>query len=150
MKSDKKSNVPKWIGSERASDYFLLKTNLPDLFQKAGLDDPIWKDWMEINDCERKFPSDIKLSLFQQIIVIQALRPDRLQTVMREFSCKILNLKDISPSSTNIRHIYEKETVASEPILIIISAGSDPSDELRELAESTIGKNSYHEVFFLV
>lgn len=103
---------------------------------------------MDINDCERKFPSDRKLSLFQQIIVIQALRPDRLQTAMRDFSCKVLNLKDISPSSTNIKHIYEKETTATEPILIIISPGSDPSEELRELAESTIGKNSYHEVTF--
>ncbi len=42
--------------------------------------------------------------------------------------------------------LYETETVANEPILIIISPGADPSQELAELAESVVGKQCYHEV----
>jgi dynein heavy chain 2 len=84
--------------------------------------------------------------MFQQILIIQALRPDRLPIVMKEYSCKLLNIKDISPSTSNIRYIYENETVATEPVLILVSPGSDPSEELRELAESVVGKQAFHEV----
>lgn len=120
------------------------------MFQKAALDDEsAWRKWIDINDCERGFPSDKRLTVFQQILIIQALRPDRLQIAMRDFACKILNLKDISPSTSSIKHIYETETVSAEPVLIIISPGSDPSEELRELADSVVGKQSYHEVIFI-
>jgi dynein heavy chain 2 len=84
--------------------------------------------------------------MFQQILVLQVLRPDRLQIAMKEFVCRVLNVKDISPSTTNIKYIYEAETTASEPVLFIISPGSDPSEELRELADSVVGKQRYHEV----
>ena len=120
---------------------------MPDLYQKAGIDDDsTWRKWADTSDCEKNFPSDKRLTSFQQILIIQALRPDRLQIAMRDFACRVLNLKDISPSSTNIRVIYEHESTAAEPILFIVSPGSDPSEELKELAESVVGKQSYHEV----
>lgn len=120
---------------------------MPDLCNKAGLEeDSSWRQWSEISDCEKNFPQERRLTPFQQILIIQALRPDRLQVAMKEFACRVLNLKDISPSTTSIRYIYETETIAAEPILVIISPGSDPSEELRELAESVVGKQSYHEV----
>ncbi len=126
---------------------YFIKNNLPDLFQKAGLDDhSTWKRWTEINDCELNFPTEKRLTFFQTVLVVQALRPDRLQNSMRNFSCKLIGIKDISPSTTNIKMLYETETIASEPILIIISPGADPSQELSELAESVVGKQAYHEV----
>ena len=147
IKTEKKANVPKWVETERASDFAMLRTNLSELYQKAGLDDEgVWRRWAEVNDCEKNFPSDRRLTLFQQILVIQALRPDRLQIAMKDFACKVLNLKDISPSTTNVKHIYEAETTAAEPILIIISPGSDPSEELRELADAVVGRQCYHEI----
>lgn len=147
LKSDKKASVPKWIEGERSADFLLLKNNLPELYQKANLEDEgLWRRWMQINECEKQFPSEVRLTLFQQILVIQALRPDRLQVAMKDFACKLLNLRDISPSMTNIKYIYESETVPTEPVLIIISPGSDPSDELRELAEGVVGKDSFHEI----
>jgi len=39
-----------------------------------------------------------------------------------------------------------EDSVASEPILIIISAGADSSQELKELAQQTIGLDKYTEV----
>jgi dynein heavy chain 2 len=136
------------IQSKIKSKFIILtKNNLQDLYQKAGLDDEsTWRQWIDINECERSFPSDRRLTLFQQLLIIQALRPDRLQIAMKDFACKILNLRDISPSTSNIKIIYESETLPTEPILIIISPGSDPSEELRELAESVVGKQSFHEV----
>ena len=147
IKAEKRTNVPKWVEAERVADFSLLKTNLPELCQKAGLDEEaVWRRWADSNDCEKNFPSDRRLTLFQQILVLQALRPDRLQIAMKDFACKVLNLKDISPSTANVKYIYEAETTAAEPILIIISPGSDPSEELRELADTVVGRQAYHEI----
>ena len=58
----------------------------------------------------------------------------------------ISDMKELSPPNVNMRRLYETETQASEPILIIISAGADPSQELEELAKQTIGAEKYHQV----
>ena len=65
---------------------------------------------------------------------------------MRSFVCDILGIKDISPETLNLKKLYSKETISTEPILIIISPGADPSAELRDLAIEITGKERYSEV----
>lgn len=55
-------------------------------------------------------------------------------------------MKELSPPNVNLKRLYEQETQASEPILIIISAGADPSQELQDVAKETIGLEQYHQV----
>jgi dynein heavy chain 2 len=52
----------------------------------------MWSNFSRSNECEKEFPSAIekKTSLFQQLLVVQAIRPDRLQTAMGLFACKAL------------------------------------------------------------
>lgn len=80
------------------------------------------------------------------MLIIQTFRPDRLESAMRNFACEILGIKDISPETLNLKKIYAKETISTEPILILISPGADPSTELRDLAFQTIGKEKFAEV----
>lgn len=54
-------------------------------------------------------------------------------------------MKELSPPALNLRRLLP-ETMATEPILIIISPGADPSQELLELVKNTIGHTNYHEV----
>lgn len=54
-------------------------------------------------------------------------------------------MKELSPPPLNLRRLYT-ETLEWEPVLIIISPGADPSQELAELAAETIGRDNYHEV----
>lgn len=54
-------------------------------------------------------------------------------------------MKELSPPPLNLRRLYS-ETMEWEPVLIIISPGADPSQELAELAAETIGRDNYHEV----
>lgn len=54
-------------------------------------------------------------------------------------------MKELSPPPLNLRRLYS-ETVEWEPVLIIISPGADPSQELAELAAETVGRDNYHEV----
>jgi dynein heavy chain 2 len=65
---------------------------------------------------------------------------------MKQFVCDLLGIKDISPETLNLRKLYTKETISTEPILIIISPGADPSAELRDLAMEITGKDRYSEV----
>ena len=74
-----------------------------------------------------------QISPFQHVLLMQALKPERLVSAMESFVVKTLNLRELSPPALSLKHLYS-ETMAAEPILIIISSGSDASEELRELA----------------
>lgn len=60
-----------------------------------------------------------------------------------------VELKALATSSVNMKRLM-KETSNKEPILIIISSGSDPSQELQELATQTVGNERYHQVCVFV
>lgn len=49
---------------------------------------------------------------------------------MFKFICEILHEKDISPPSLILMQLYREETSNTEPILFIVSPGSDPSREI--------------------
>lgn len=78
------------------------------------------------------------------MLVIQALRPDRLQSALETFALKALGLKELTPSSINLKHLHKEQAV--EPVLFIVSAGADPSTELEELAKEAVGEGHYHQV----
>lgn len=57
-----------------------------------------------------------------------------------------LDLQELSPPTVNLKKLYEQETLPEEPILIVISPGADPSQELQDLASEAIGHDRYHQV----
>ena len=54
--------------------------------------------------------------------------------------------QNIQPSPFALSNLYESETTCTDPVLFIISPGSDPSAELQEFAEQVIGRSGYHEM----
>ncbi|XP_053095782.1 cytoplasmic dynein 2 heavy chain 1 isoform X3 [Pangasianodon hypophthalmus] len=141
-------HIPSWIDQERHTAVALLKSTFPALYQSLCLGDAdLWLSFSQSSVCEQEIPSSIakKISLFQQVLVVQALRPDRLQSAMANFASHTLGMKELSPPPLNLRRLYG-ETVETEPVLIIISPGADPSQELQELANHTVGLERYHEV----
>ena len=89
-----------------------------------------------------EFPIQIskQVTPFQQVLFVQALKPERLVSAMESFVVKTLNLRELSPPALSLKHLYS-ETMETEPILIIISSGSDPSEELRDLATRFLYNN---------
>ena len=88
-----------------------------------------------------------KLSSFQKVLLVQALRPDRLVSSMELFACESLRLRgaeQLSPSAVALRDVV-RETRADEPVLVVVSPGSDPSEELRALA-AAMRVPAMHEV----
>ncbi len=59
--------------------------------------------------------------------------------------CVSTGMRELSPPPLNLKRLFG-ETLESEPVLLIISAGADPSQELLELASQIVGRENYHEV----
>uniref|UniRef100_A0A0L8FKZ3 Dynein heavy chain region D6 P-loop domain-containing protein n=1 Tax=Octopus bimaculoides TaxID=37653 RepID=A0A0L8FKZ3_OCTBM len=127
----------------------ILKYNFSELYGKLNFQGSnLWTPFLHSRCCEQEFPKAVEnnLSKFQRLLVIHAVRPDRLQTAMTQFACWVLGLKDLAPPTFNLKKLFTDETVATEPILIIISPGADPSHDLQELASQTIGSDRYYQV----
>ncbi|VDL94656.1 unnamed protein product [Schistocephalus solidus] len=141
--------LPSWVPVDRTIAMCNLKVcflkhyfeaGQPELYERLLFDNgDIWSRWMTSRDAEEgRLPaalSDLPLTPFQVLLVIQALRPAELQRSMKQFA------KNVS-----LQRLYNTETRAEEPILIIISPGADPSQELAEAAQASIGKGNYNEV----
>jgi len=71
-----------------------LQSNLGKLYQTLGLEDSgLWSNFARSSQCEQEVPSTVekRISLFQQVLLVQALRPDRLQSAMSLFACRTLS-----------------------------------------------------------
>lgn len=88
---------------------------------------------MDSPECENKFPAHCELTDFQKLLVIQALRPDRMYSFISQVVLRITGLKTIDPTILELSHIF-KESNNQEPILLLAMSGTDPSIELRDLA----------------
>uniref|UniRef100_A0AAV2J329 Cytoplasmic dynein 2 heavy chain 1 n=1 Tax=Knipowitschia caucasica TaxID=637954 RepID=A0AAV2J329_KNICA len=144
----KKEDFPSWIDQERHAAVAILKATFPGLYQSLCLSDAnLWLSFSRSSQCEQEMPSSIvkKISAFQQLLLVQAIRPDRLQSAMVAFASQTLSMKELSLPPLNLRRLYA-ETLEAEPVLIIISPGADPSQELAELATETVGRENYHEI----
>ena len=95
---------------EQVAPIVQLTTNFPVLFNNLDLhSESLWAQFSRSSQCERDFPQTVakKITLFQQLLAIQALRPDRLQTAMSIFAARSLGLKELSPpTGTNLRRLY--------------------------------------------
>ncbi|KAI1893942.1 hypothetical protein AGOR_G00128840 [Albula goreensis] len=143
-----REQIPSWIDQERLGAVAMFKNTFPALYQTLSLsDEDLWLSFSRSSTCEQDFPPSIakKISPFQQVLVVQAIRPDRLQSAMAFFASQALGMRELSPPPLNLRRLY-RETLEIEPVLIIISPGADPSQELLELAGETVSRENYHEV----
>ncbi|KAJ3130163.1 Cytoplasmic dynein 2 heavy chain 1 [Nowakowskiella sp. JEL0407] len=146
---EKGINVPSWVPQELTMMFKSLQTKLPNLVQTAGMSDvEAWSRWIKRATCELEFNSSSmkRISPFQKLLIIQKFRPDRLMSAMNNFVCSVLGIESLAPPTLNIKKIYEEESICTEPILFITTAGTDPSQELRDVASQTIGIDKFHEI----
>ncbi|CAM1329611.1 Uncharacterised protein at_DN1743, partial [Pycnogonum litorale] len=144
-----KHSLPRWIDEDRTLAVGLLRSTFPTLYQTLQLEDEgTWMEFSRSNQCEVEMPTAVarKLTLFQQLLLIQALRPDRLQSAMILFVTRVLGVKQLSPSTLSLKKLHQTESICTEPILMIVSPGADPSQELQELATQVVGDSNYMQI----
>jgi hypothetical protein len=72
---------------------FFSQGNFPKLYQALDCEDAgLWANFARSSHCEEEFPAavDKRCTPFQQVLLCQAARPDRLQSCMSLFACRSL------------------------------------------------------------
>ena len=114
------------LGEDRLPSISKLRANFPTLFETLQINDnSVWSAFSRSNMNEdEELPIQLakKISHFQKVLVIQALRPESLVSAMETFVQKALGLKELSPPALSLKNVY-RETTNSVPVLIIISSG---------------------------
>ena len=71
----------------------LFQANFPKMYQQLDMDDGgLWSNFARSSHCEQEFPGSVekRCTPFQQVLLVQAARPDRLQSSMGLFACRAL------------------------------------------------------------
>ena len=75
--------------------FYFQQQTFPNLYELLNLDDlTLWSSFARSSHCELDFPVQLhqKLSPFQQLLIIQAARPDRLESAMVNFTSRALGM----------------------------------------------------------
>lgn len=83
---------------------------------------------------------DRKLTTFQKMIVLKAIRPDKMTMAIQNFICEKLSKEFIEPPIFNLAKSFKDSSVTT-PLIFILSTGSDPvADFLRFAEEMNMNK----------
>lgn len=141
-------DTPRWVPSERANSYSSLVSEFPELCEKLKFSEAEseWQKWIEkpTPEASSAWPQleDFKISQLQRVLVLQALRPDRVISALEKLvinsfkNPKVLSLRDLMTSENESTFVF------------IVTPGSDPSIELKEIALEleTVGEENYIEL----
>lgn len=146
IEPDARIAVPAWISTDRMQATQQFLSVCPSLANALGLENfGTWDRWHHSGTPEAKLPDAVhsKLSAFQRLLTVQALRPDRIESAMSVFVCEMLGMSSLAPASGQLMEIYENESSATEYILMVTTPGADPSQELEEFARSVVGADNF-------
>lgn len=144
-----KQAAPRWVPKDREEAFKMLAGTQNILVSTLQFDNEgVWAAFMQSSTPERDFHAAVvqRTSSFQRCMVVKALRPDRLESAMQLFVSEAFGGQQIQPAPFALRSLYESESNCTEPILFIITPGSDPSTELQEFAETVVGRQNFHEL----
>jgi dynein heavy chain 2 len=137
---------PSWAPSERKDAFRVLSEQLPHLVNALELENSAkWQRFASSLEAERDLPVLRGVTPFQKVLIVQAFRPDRLQSAILQFCTDMLRIESVSPPPLSLAALYE-ECGPSTPLLLISSPGADASKELQEYAAKTVGAGNYEEL----
>ncbi|XP_070190635.1 dynein axonemal heavy chain 1-like isoform X2 [Littorina saxatilis] len=74
------------------------------------------------------------LDSFQKILVMKALRLDKVTNAMQDYVAGNLGQRFIEPQATDLAAVF-KESSPTTPLIFVLSAGTDPAADLYKFAE---------------
>ncbi|XP_053409478.1 dynein axonemal heavy chain 11 [Nycticebus coucang] len=109
-----------------------------------------WRKWVE-SECpeKEKLPQEWKKkSLIQKLIILRAMRPDRMTYALRNFVEEKLGAKYVERTRLNLVKAFEESSPAT-PVFFILSPGVDALKDLEILGKRlgfTIDSGKFHNV----
>lgn len=143
----RKNPNPIWV-TEKIWDDICRLDQIPEL--SAFIDDFTinLKDWRKyydhVNPHLEKMPSfwDTKLTRFEKLLIIHAIRPDKITAAIREFVSIEMGKAYVTPPPFDISRSVEDANCLM-PLIFILSPGADPMSSLLLYAE----KMGFDETF---
>lgn len=141
-------NAPSWADSAQKRSLNILGMVCSDLVGSIDFSCEEWSNWGTEMECELHFPAMTHVSAFRRLLIIRALRPDRLLPAISEF-CRIeLDVASLSPEPIKLADLWELHK-AEHTFLLIATPGTDPSNDLKDLAEKEVGLHRYVVMIFI-
>ena len=139
-------NPPSWLPEERKVFYNTLNKYFPDLSQIISENER----WFKCDLPEEEFNllgrSGANLSELDKFLMIQVIRPDRMESTLKNFISSMLNIESIVPTPMTMNKYLEVNKDNKIPIMFLTTLGSDPSKDLEELAVKEVGRENYIEI----
>jgi len=147
--SEAPSSAPSWCPPDRAAALQILRAAFPrvdDVWQLTK--DALWTTWVGSDKCEESFDGSVysRMSSFQRVLLIQAVRPDRLESALTQFACEAMGVSSLSPPPLSLARLHG-DAEAKVPILFITTPGADPSLEIEDFAKQ-FAADSYPSMSF--
>ncbi|XP_028968661.1 cytoplasmic dynein 2 heavy chain 1 [Galendromus occidentalis] len=141
------SSVPPWVEADQYLALAAFKAVNMDIWPALELhNESWWKEFGKSDKCENEFPPQAKLKPFNEVLLIKALRPDRLYFKISDFAATSIGVKDLSAGIRSLKRVFVELSSARVPILISVPSGIDPSIEIAEAAETTVGSGKYRMI----
>lgn len=105
--------------------------HMPDDLEKS---EALWREWISsAQPEEHTAPTEwAKLSRMQHLLLVRALRPDRVLACLRSMITARLGERFVSEEPNSLMNCFGEST-SSTPILFILFPGSDPGAEIERL-----------------
>ncbi|KAH7968364.1 hypothetical protein HPB52_007976 [Rhipicephalus sanguineus] len=130
---------PIWLVEDRSAALSQLKATLgPELWSALRLEEAsLWQPFARSGHCEEQLPEHAMrcLSLFQQALLVQCLRPDRALSALGRFACRALGLQGLNPGAVPLQQLLQDD---ARPLLLVTAPGADPGQELRDAAQGRL------------
>lgn len=106
-----------------------------------------WKKWYgdekaELADLAKSFKD---ISLFHRILLLRALRPDRLQGALTQYVTESLGVDYIEQPSFDMQVVYDEMTVGT-PAFFVLFPGVDPTPDVERVG-AKYGKSEQEHTF---
>ena len=136
---------PSWLPEERRVFY----NTLDNYFHKLANIISNNEKWFRSDLPEEEFDTlhnANDLSELDKVLMIQVIRPDRMESALKNFICSMLNINSIVPTQMTMNNYLEVNQDNKIPIMFLTTLGSDPSKDLEELAVKEVGRDNYIEI----
>ena len=122
-----------WGELNRLSSIGVMKTFLPHFKNNVEVYSQLFA---HPQPDQWEFPSDaVMVNGFRKLLVIRAIRPDKLVPSVSKFIVDFIGEKYVKPPTFDLANIY-LESRSTTPLLFVLSPGSDPLKALLKFAES--------------
>lgn len=126
------------VASAKALEGIPVFENIMELLMNSG-EVNYWKKWLnsanaETQDLPRCYSSNKDITPFHKLLLIRALRPDRISAALLIYIQDMMGEKFIVNNTFNMQETF-KETTNKTPIFFVLFPGSDPTIKVEQQGE---------------